>query len=127
IPATVLTAPAAVRYLTGGEAAEDDEPALAALTALERVGLLTVEPTSAPPTVRMSPVLQAALRDAIPEAMLDQAAQVAADALLQAWPAPEPLGWPASGLRSCTAALRQAAGSRLWADSFHPVLQRAGD
>ena len=130
IPATVLTAPAAVRYLTlaGGEAAgEGAEPTLAALAALERVGLLTVEPASAPPTVRMSPVLQAALRDAMPEAVLDQAAQVAADALLQAWPAPEPLGWPASGLRSCTAALRQAAGSRLWADGWHPVLQRAGD
>ena len=127
IPATVLTAPAAVRYLTGGEAVEDAEPALAALAALERVGLLTVERASAPPTVRMSPVLQAALRDAIPEAVLDQAAQVAADALLQAWPAPEPLGWPASGLRSCTAALQQAAGSQLWADSCHSVLQRAGD
>ena len=128
IPATVLTAPAAVRYLTGGEAAEDAEPALTALTALERVGLLTVEPASAPPTVRINPVLQAALRDAIPEAVLDQAAQVAADALLQAWPEPEPLGWPASGLRSCAAALKQAAGNRLWtADSYHPVLQRAGD
>ena len=127
IPATVLTAPAAVGYLTGGEAAEDAEPALAALAALERVGLLTVERASAPPTVRISPVLQAALRDAIPDAVLDQAAQVAADALLQAWPAPEPLGWPASGLRSCTAALQQAAGSRLWADGCHPVLQRAGD
>ena len=127
IPATVLTAPATVRYLNGGETAEDAEPALAALAALERVGLLTVERASAPPTVRMSPVLQAALRDAIPEAVLDQAAQVAADALLQAWPAPEPLEWPASGLRSCTAALQQAAGSRLWGDSCHPVLQRAGD
>ena len=113
IPATVLTAPAAVRYLTGGEAAEDAEPTLAALEALERVGLLTVEPRSTPPTVRISPVLQAALRDAMPEDVLDHAAQVAADALLQAWPAPEPPGWPASGLRACTAALHQAAGSRL--------------
>jgi tetratricopeptide (TPR) repeat protein len=128
IPASVLAAPTAVRYLTGGEAAgEGAEQALAALTALERVGLLTVETASAPPTVRMSPVLQAALRDAIPETLLDQAAQVAADALLQAWPTPEPLGWPASGLRSCTAALQQAAGARLWGDSCHPVLQRAGD
>jgi len=144
IPATVLTAPAAVRYLTGGEAAGDApaerapaepalaepalaESALAALAALERVGLLTVERASAPPTVRMSPVLQAALRDAIPEALLDLAAHVAADALLQAWPVAEPLGWPASGLRSCTAALQQAAGSRLWGDGCHPVLQRAGD
>ena len=39
IPATVLTAPATVRYLNGGETAEDAEPALAALAALERVGL----------------------------------------------------------------------------------------
>ena len=76
IPATVLTAPAAVRYLTDAdpaEGAEGAEPALAALAALERVGLLTVERASAPPTVRMSPVLQAALRDAIPDAVLDQA------------------------------------------------------
>jgi tetratricopeptide (TPR) repeat protein len=128
IPATVLTAPAAVRYLTGGEA-EDAEPALAALVALERVGLLTVERASAPPTVRMSSVLQVALRDAIPEAVLDQAARAAADALLQAWPAtePEPLGWPVSGLRSCAAALAQVAGGRLWSDGCHPVLQLAGD
>ena len=151
IPATVLTAPAVVRYLaisggTGGSArsggsggsgrsadetawpgGEAVEPALGALAALERVGLLTVERTSATPTVRMSPVLQAALLDAIPGAVLDQAAEVAADALLQAWPAPEQLGWPASGLRSCAAALRQAAGDRLWADGCHPVLLRAGD
>jgi tetratricopeptide (TPR) repeat protein len=130
IPATVMTAPAVVRALAlaGGEAAgAGAEAALAALAALERVGLLTVERASAPPTVRMSPVLQAALRDAIPEAVFDKAAQVAADALLQAWPEPEPLGWPASGLRSCTAALQQAAGSRLWTDGCHPVLLRAGE
>jgi tetratricopeptide (TPR) repeat protein len=128
IPGTVLTAPAAVGYLAaGGEAPAGSELARAALAALERVGLLTVEPATAPPTVRISPVLQAALRAAMPEGMLDQAARVAADALLQAWPAPDLPGWPASGLRSCTAALRQAAGDRLWADGCHPVLLRAGD
>jgi tetratricopeptide (TPR) repeat protein len=127
-PATVLTTPAAAGYLAGGgEAAAGSELARAALAALERVGLLTVETVTSPPTVRISPVLQAALRAAMPEAMLDQAVQVAADALLQAWPAPEPAGWPASGLRSCTAALRQVAGNRLWADGCHPVLLRAGD
>jgi tetratricopeptide (TPR) repeat protein len=128
IPGTVLTAPAAVGYLAGGsEALAGSEPARAALAALERVGLLTVVPDTAPPTVRISPVLQAALRAAMPEGMLDQAARVAADALLQAWPEPELPGWPASGLRSCTAALRQIAGNRLWADGCHPVLLRAGD
>jgi tetratricopeptide (TPR) repeat protein len=128
IPGTVLTTPAAAGYLDGGgEAPAGSEPAPVALAALERVGLLTVEPMTTPPTIRISPVLQAALRAAMPEGMLDQAARVAADALLQAWPAPELPGWPASGLRSCTAALRQIAGNRLWADGCHPVLLRAGD
>jgi tetratricopeptide (TPR) repeat protein len=127
IPGTVLTAPAAIGYLTGGEARAGSEPARAALAALERVGLLTIAPVTAPPTVLISPVLQAALRAAMPEGMLDQATRVAADALLQAWPEAEPPGWPASGLRSCAAALRQIAGSRLWAGGCHPVLLRAGD
>jgi tetratricopeptide (TPR) repeat protein len=128
IPGTVLTAPAAVGYLAGGgEALAGSEPARAALAALERVGLLTVAPVTATPTVRISPVLQAALRAAMPEDMLDQAVRVAADALLQAWPEPELPGWPASGLRSCTAALRQISGNQLWADGCHPVLLRAGD
>jgi tetratricopeptide (TPR) repeat protein len=128
IPGTVLTAPAAAGYLAGdGEALAGSEPARAALAALERVGLLTVASVTAPPTVRISPVLQAALRAAMPEGMLDQAARVAADALLQAWPEPELGGWPASGLRSCTAALWRVAGNRLWAGGCHPVLLRAGD
>jgi tetratricopeptide (TPR) repeat protein len=128
IPGTVLTAPAALSYLAGGgEAPAGSELARTALAALERVGLLTVELATAPPTVRINPVLQAALRAAMPEGMLDQAARVAADALLQAWPAAEPPGWPASGLRSCTAALRQVAGNLLWAGGCHPVLLRAGD
>jgi tetratricopeptide (TPR) repeat protein len=128
IPATVLTAPAAVRRPAGsGEAPAASGQARAALAALERVGLLTVEPVTAPPTVRISPVLQAALRAAMPAGLLDHAARSAADALLQAWPEPESPGWPASGLRSCTAALRQTAGDRLWAAGCHPVLLRAGD
>jgi tetratricopeptide (TPR) repeat protein len=128
IPGTVLTAPAAAGYLAGdAEAPAGSELARAALAALERVGLLTVERVTAPPTVRISPVLQAALRAAMPEGMLDRAARVAADALLQAWPATELPGWPASGLRSCTATLRQSAGNRLWAGGCHPVLLRAGD
>jgi tetratricopeptide (TPR) repeat protein len=127
-PGTVLTAPAAVSYLAGGSAAPaGSDPARAALAALERVGLLTVAHVTAPPTVRISPVLQTALRAAMPAGMLDQAARVAADALLQAWPEPELPGWPASGLRSCTAALRQIAGNRLWDGGCHPVLLRAGD
>jgi tetratricopeptide (TPR) repeat protein len=128
IPETVLTAPAAADYLAGGgQAPAGSAPAREALAALERAGLLTVERVTAPPTVRISPVLQAALRAAMPEGMPDQAARSAADALLHAWPEPDLTGWPASGLRSCAVALRQIAGDLLWADGCHPLLLRVGE
>src|SRR6516225_11982305 len=60
IPQTVFAASAAGDFLAGGS----DVPASGeyARAALEQVGLLTVDPVTAPPTVRISPVLQAALR-----------------------------------------------------------------
>jgi tetratricopeptide (TPR) repeat protein len=125
IPQTVLTAPAAGDFVAGG----DGVPASSerALAALEQAGLVTVEPVTAPPTVRISPVLQAALRAAMPGDMQDQAAISAADALLQAWPERDLPGWPASGLRSCVATLRRITGNLLWDGGCHPVLVRAGD
>ncbi len=128
IPQTVLAAPAAGAFLAGGgDVPASSERARAALAALEQVGLVTVEPVTAPPTVRISPVLQAALLAAMPEGMLDQAASSVADALLQAWPERELPGWPASGLRSCVAALRRITGDLLWDGGCHPLLARAGD
>ena len=127
IPQTVFTAPAAADFLTGGGAPAGGESARTALAALDRAGLLTVEPATVPATVRISPVLQAALRAAMPEGMLDQAAGPAANALLQAWPGREQPGWPASGLRSCAAALRRLTGDLLWHGGCHPLLVRAGE
>jgi tetratricopeptide (TPR) repeat protein len=128
IPETILTAPAADDFLAGdGNLPANGETAPAALAALEQAGLLTVVPVTAPPTVRISPVLQAALRAEIPEGMRDQAARSAADALLQAWPEGEQPGWPASGLQSCVATLRRITGDQLWDGGCHPVLMRAGD
>jgi tetratricopeptide (TPR) repeat protein len=128
IPQTVFAAPAAGDFVAGGGAVPASiERVRAALTALEQVGLVTVEPAAEPPMVRISPVLQAALRGAMREGMLARAASSAAEALLQAWPEQELPGWPASGLRSCVAALRQIAGDLLWDDGCHPVLVRAGD
>jgi len=126
-PQTVLTAPAAGDFLAGGSAPVGRESAHRALAALEHTGLLTVEPVTAPPTVRISPVLQAAVRAAMPEIMLDQAARSVADALLQAWPEQDVTGWPASGLRSCVATLRRITGNLLWNGGCHPLLARAGD
>ncbi len=128
IPGTVFATPAAGGYLAGGvETPQRSERAHAALAALDRAGLLIVEPVTAPPTIRINPVLQAALRVVMPQDMPGQAARCAAEALLQAWPEPELPGWPASGLRSCAATLRQTAGDLLWAGGCHPLLVRAGE
>ncbi len=110
----------------GGVPASSERPH-AALAALEQVGLLTVEGMTTPPTIRISPVLQAALRAVMPDGASAQAARSVADALLQAWPEPELPGWPASGLRSCVATLRGSTEDLLWDDGCHPVLVRAGD
>jgi tetratricopeptide (TPR) repeat protein len=128
IPQTVLTGHAADDFLAGGDGGPASSGRVgAALAALEQAGLLTVEPVAVPSTVRISPVLQAALRAAMPEGMPDQAARSAADALLQAWPEREQPGWPASGLRSCVATLRRITGDLLWQGGCHPLLVRAGD
>jgi len=131
IPQTVLAAPAAGDFLArGGDgpaASERTDAVLAALAALQQVGLLTVEQVTAPPMVRISPVLQAALRSAMPDGMAEQAARSGADALLQAWPERELPGWPASGLRSCAATLWQLTGDLLWDGGCHPLLVRLGD
>jgi tetratricopeptide (TPR) repeat protein len=128
IPETVLVAPAAADFITG----ERDSPlsaerVRATLAALEQVGLLTVEQVTAPASVRISGVLQSAIRAAMPEGITNQAASCLADALLEAWPDEEPSHWPASGLRSCVTILRQITGDLLWNDGCHPVLVRAGD
>jgi len=128
IPQSVLTAPAASNFLAGDSGPPaSSERAHAALTALEQANLLTVDPVTTPPTVRISPVLQAALRASMPAGIPDQAAKSAADALLQAWPEQEPPGWPASALRSCVASLRRISGNLLWDGGCHPLLVRAGD
>ena len=127
IPQTVFAAAAAGDFVAGGgDVPASSERTLAGLSALEQVGLLTVDPVTAPPTVRTSPALQAALRAVMPEGMPEHAASSAADALLQAWPEPELPGWPASGLRSCVATLRQITGDLLWEGGCHPLLVRAG-
>ena len=127
-PQTVLAAPAAGDFFVyGGDVPTSRERAQESLATLEQLGLLTVEQATAPPTVRISPVLQAALRAAMPEGMQDQAASSVATALLQAWPERDLPGWPASGLRSCVATLRRITGNLLWDGGCHPVLVRAGD
>jgi tetratricopeptide (TPR) repeat protein len=126
IPAEVFTTPAAHGYLTakGGQNA-DRELVRAALLALERVGLLATG-SAGTPTVRVNPVIQAAVQAAAPRDLLDQAARATADALLEAWPASEPGAWSGGAFRSCAAQLQRTAGDLLWEGGCHPLLVRAG-
>jgi len=97
-----------------------------ALMNLERTGLLAVDPASASHTVRMSPTVQTAVLAAMPPAMQDQMARLAARGLLDAWPEPETEPWLALALRSCAASLQRSARDPLWASGSYPVLFRAG-
>jgi len=129
IPGAVLTAPAACAYLSrfGGAAPVDEVQARTAVHALGRLGLVTIDTTSAARTVRVHELVQAASRQSLSTAECDAAALAAADALLQAWPPPQAVP-AASGqaLRDCTARLHQIAGVLLWNPECHPVLVRAG-
>ena len=128
IPGAVFTTSAAYAYLAGDGAGgpADRERAQGTLLILEQAGLLTIDHAGMPPTIRLSSVVQAAVRAAMPARMLDRAAGVAADALLEAWPDDEPQAWTAAALRSCAASLQQAAGALLWAGGCHRLLRRAG-
>ena len=128
IPAAVFTTSAAGDFLAadGDGSPPDRDHVQGALLALERAGLLAIDLAGTPPTVRMSPVVQAAVRAAMPAGLPERAARAAAAALLEAWPEDEPRAWITAALRSCAASLQKAAGDALWADGCHPLLLRAG-
>jgi tetratricopeptide (TPR) repeat protein len=128
IPAAVLTSPAACAYITGRPAA-DQNLVRSAYATLERLGLLSVDRTSAIRTVWLHTTVRAATRAYLAPGNADQAVAAAATALLEAWPEP---GTPESGppltqaLRDSAGALRTFAGDLLWKPEAHPVLLRAG-
>jgi tetratricopeptide (TPR) repeat protein len=124
IPATVLTS----AQTAGADSTDGADPAAAeaALVNLERVGLLSLSGAGALRRVQLSPVVKAAVQQAMPTPMRDQVAAEVARALLATWPDHDTDPWLALALRSCAASLRQAAEVSLWAAGGHPVLLRAG-
>lgn len=120
IPGAVFATSAVRQYAAVDGAVQDG------LTALEHAGLLTADAASVPPVSRMSWLVQAAVRSAMPPAMLKGAVTAAADALLEAWPAKNPPEWLARLLRSCAESLRRSAGDLLWDGGCHALLMRAG-
>jgi tetratricopeptide (TPR) repeat protein len=129
IPGAVFATAATCEYLGegGGGSPVDPNVAWNALLSLERVGLLTVDSATTPPTVRMTPMVQTAIRAATTKGIFERAASAAADALLEVWPPEEDQPWLAASLRSCAVGLQEVAGDALWAaGSCHPLLVRAG-
>jgi tetratricopeptide (TPR) repeat protein len=128
IPGAVFTT-LAVGQLVMGEVALPPDPQRTweAVLSLQRAGLMTVDPPGTPPAVRISPVIQAVIRAAVPKDLYDQAAGAAADALLEVWPRDDPQSRLAADLRACAVSLRLTAGDVLWADGRpHPLLVLAG-
>jgi tetratricopeptide (TPR) repeat protein len=127
VPGAILTAQPARQYLAGeGADPVSQDRARGALQMLERAGLLEIDAAATWPTIRMSPVVQAAIRTAMPPEMLPRAARAVADALLEVWPEDDRGTGAAESLRSCAASLQQGAGDLLWVNGCHQVLLRAG-
>jgi tetratricopeptide (TPR) repeat protein len=129
IPGAVFTTKAAGQYLISDGAAPPPDPQRSwnAVLSLMQAGLVAIDPPGTLPAVRISPVIQAAIRAAVPKDFYDRAARAAADALLEIWPQEEPRSRLAADLRSCAVSLRQAAGDVLWADGrCHPLLVLTG-
>lgn len=120
IPLTVLTGPAACRYLADtGSLSPDPQSAVGAL---EHAGLVC-----AGPAVQVSRPLQRAARTAAAPELLERAVRAAADAVLEAWPDDEPRSVLAAQLRACAASLLRHVGDGLWdGGSCHRVLLAAG-
>ena len=128
IPGVVFTTAAAGEYLTedGGQPA-DPQRTWNAVLSLRQAGLLTVDPPGALPAVRISPVVQAVIRAAVPGDLHDRAARAAAAALLEVWPRDDPRSRLTADLRACAVSLRQTAGDVLWAEGrCHPLLVLTG-
>ena len=130
IPGAIFNAQSVSIYL-GGPAAgfgapADPKPAWDALLAIERAGLISIDRTAVPPTVLMTPAVQAAIRQAAPAAFHDRAAQAAANALVEVWPPDESYPWTGAALRANAGSLQSAAADVLWAEGCHPLLLRAG-
>jgi len=135
VPVPVFTCAAVRRSLSQASgAAFDAMKAWEAVRALAHVGLVVIDQSAGasghgtrPPLVWLPQAVATAIRQVMPPRVFKQAAQMAADALVEVWPVPEPLPWQAADLRACAAALQRTAGELLWTDdACHPLLLKTG-
>ncbi|WP_344178952.1 tetratricopeptide repeat protein [Streptomyces albidochromogenes] len=139
IPATVLTSPPALAYLTEHRTPDagtdpDTSPravraddAADALRCLHRLSLADHTPNTPHQEVRVHNLVQRATREALSPGARDMAARTCADALYEAWPEVERDTALAQALRANTAALTAHATDALWQPDTHPVLFHTGN
>jgi hypothetical protein len=129
IPGSMFTTLAVSKFLTGGNAAQfpDPERIWSCVRALGQAGLVSIDPATSPPTVRIALPVQEAVRAQLSPELTEDALRAAADALLEVWQKDEPQSAVAADMRACVAALWRLTGDALWAEGrCHPVLILAG-
>jgi tetratricopeptide (TPR) repeat protein len=129
IPVDVFATTVACDYMAGARAGRDrpPEPAFSALQALERVGLVVIDRAGRPPTVQLSPAVQAAVRAGSAAGVLHRAGTAALSALLEVWPQGDQRTRHAQLLRSSVVSLQRCVPDLPWASGCPPVLFRAGE
>jgi Tetratricopeptide repeat len=128
IPEEVLTTKAALSYLrAGGLRAVDVEVVKGAFSRLHRLSLMSYDPSTPHKAIRVHPLVQRVIRDALTPRQLRKKARVAACAIRQSWPSIEHDTMLSASLRANTARLRAVAGPDLWHRKSRTVLLRAGN
>ncbi|MFI0203810.1 MULTISPECIES: tetratricopeptide repeat protein [Streptomyces] len=139
IPATVLTSPPALAYLTEHRTPDGDtdpdvsrravgvDDAADVLRCLHRLSLADHTSNTPHQEVRVHNLIQRATREALRPAARDIAARACADALHEAWPEVERDTALGQTLRANTTALTAHAADALWQPDAHPVLFRIGN
>ncbi|GFE19518.1 hypothetical protein Sgleb_75650 [Streptomyces glebosus] len=138
IPATVLTSPPALVYLTEQNAATPPysntceppqttaEEATSALRTLHRLNLIDHTPKSPHRAIRVHQLIQRAVRDSLPADHTESCAQAAADSLMAVWPEVDRDTALAQVLRANAETLRSLTGDALWRPGPHPLFLRTG-
>lgn len=128
VPLQVLTTRVVCSGVTvaGSDPVATESQIRAALGNLALVGLAEIDQSGGRVQIRLHPLVQTAGARLVPAKVLEAAALVAADALLEAWPrvAADPV--LSQALRDCAISLHEKAGQVLWAPDPHPVLRQIG-
>ncbi len=127
-PSVAVATPAALDYLSRHSRGMlvDERQVFTAISNLVRAGLATVDRLAGFDLVAVHPVVSETVRRLMPGALLDDAAQAAAQALLEAWPLADTQPMLEQALRGCAGWLGGIAGDLLWLPEPHRVLLRAG-